>query len=517
MATIIDLLDASATGQGTIRFLPDAQPVPIATIWAESFAAAAAVANRAGTGGSVGALLTNSRACVTGALGVWLSGNTLVSLPPPAPRQDPFTWLGHLKRMCELSGVEVVLVGTDHAATLTAAGVCAVAFEGLPGGAPGAQPPPGTGRLVQFTSGSTSNPKGVELEGTALAENVLAIRETIEMADDDLGATWLPLAHDMGLVGMLLTPLVAAAPRFGGRGLVIMEPQYFLSDPARWLTACAEFRATTTTVPNFAFDLATRTRSRHDGLDLSSVRTCITGAERIRADSLRRFSSAFRSAGFKELSLCPAYGMAENGLCVTMIPPSQPWWSSTFADAEVVSTGRPIPGVRVRVDPADVGEIQMASPSLLKRYVGAEVPWTTDGWFRTRDIGFMKDGELFVLGRADDTIDIGGRNIHPEDIENAADHPALRPNAVAAIPWGDRQVAVVAEVAHEDAPADLDAVARDIFRNVSRRTGVVVSALLFTGRGALVRTSSGKIKRQALRDLVVAGEVDFIGRFGKGA
>jgi len=316
----------------------------------------------------------------------------------------------------------------------------------------------------------------------------------------------------MGFVGMLLTPLVAAGPRYGGAGFVLMQPRYFLRDPSRWLGACSEFRAALTTVPNFAFDMAARTRDRHQKLDLSSLRACVTGAERIRAESLRRFVAVFTPSGFRELSLCPAYGMAENCLAVTMVHPAELWRSQPIDGSEVVSTGPPLPRNHIRV--RDGGEIQIRSPSLLEEYLGSEVPRTDDGWFRTRDAGAIDGGELFVLGRTDDTIDVGGRNVFSQDIENATEHYDLDVNSVAAIPWGDRQVAIVAEVHRQ--VVSLESLAEEIRSNVSRTTGVVVAALFFVRRGSLVRTASGKIRRQMLSTLMANGEIKCVARYGKG-
>jgi acyl-CoA synthetase (AMP-forming)/AMP-acid ligase II len=376
---------------------------------------------------------------------------------------------------------------------------------------------------VQFTSGSTSNPKGVVLSGTALARNVLSVRDAIDLGDGDLTVSWLPLSHDMGFVGMLLTPLVATAPRFQGRGAVIMRPEHFVRDPTRWLRTCSHLAATATTVPNFAFDLATKSRSRHDRLDLSPLRVCITGAEPVRAQSVRNFVSAFADAGIRDETISPAYGMAENGLAVTCVRPHERWHAVTVGSTEsagsieVVSTGSPLDGISVRTRPADeqIGEIEFASPSLLDRYLGAEVPWTDDGWFHTRDSGFVQGGQLFILGRHDDAIVLDGRNIYPEDIEGAVDTLDLRPNSVAAIPWGDRGVAIVAEAKRSG--HDLTLTANAMLEAVTRRTGVVVSALYFVKRGSLARTSSGKLQRKKVAALLRSGELDLLGKFGRDA
>jgi len=197
---------------------------------------------------------------------------------------------------------------------------------------------------------------------------------------------------------------------------------------------------------------------------------------------------------------------------VTMVYPAEPWRSEPIAGSETVSTGPALPRVQIRT--SDSGEIQLRSPSLLEEYLGGEVPRTDDGWFRTRDAGVIDGGELFVLGRTDDTIDVGGRNVFSQDIEDAAEHHELRSNSVAAIGWGDRQVAIVAELNRQ--VASMDSLAEQIRGNVSRTTGIVITALFFVRKGSLVRTSSGKLQRQALKKLIEDDEIECVARYGKG-
>jgi acyl-CoA synthetase (AMP-forming)/AMP-acid ligase II len=524
MRTIVDLLDDAAAGPGTLQVLPD-DPVSLASLWAGSQGAGQAISNAAGTGGNVGALLTSSLAGVTGALGVWLSGNTLVSLPMRAPRQDAADWRKHIVSMCDLSGVEMILVPDEVLPDLSGLAVAAIGYRELserPGLGACAG---GRGDLIQFTSGSTSSPKGVVLSGTALAANILAICHAVNLGNDDLTVSWLPLTHDMGLVGMLLCPLTAAAPRYGGRGAVLMPPSHFLRDPSAWLGACSDLGGTVTAVPNFAFDLAVRASARRQ-LNLSALRVCVSGAERVQADAIRAFARTFAPAGLSELAICPAYGMAENGLAVTMALPGTRWRSAfqgglrPDAAVEVVSAGTPLDNVDLRVDAqgtaagsGQVGEIVFTSPSLLSGYLGGEVPTTYDGWFRTADLGFLRDGELFVVGRSDDILSIEGQNIYPGDLENAASSRHSYPNSIAAIPADDRGVALLVEVRKTE--TGLDSVARTLTASVARRTGVVVSHIYFVRRGSLSRTSSGKLQRRKIARELSAGMLDIIADFGR--
>lgn len=525
MPTIVDLLDDAATGQGTVRVLPG-DPVPIGSLWAASMKAGATIGKAAGTAGAVGAVLATSLPAITGAFGVWLSGNTLVSLPMRAPRQDLADWREHVTRMCQLSGVEMILTPDEMLPELAGLAGAAIGYREL-SERPGAGAFAGSrGDLIQFTSGSTGSPKGVVLSGTALATNVLAMSRAIDLGNNDLTISWLPLVHDMGLVGMLLCPLVGAAPRYGGKGAVLIPPGHFLRDPSAWLGACSELGGTITTVPNFAFNLAVGAHARRE-LKLSALRLCITGAERVQADALRDFVRTFTPAGLNEDAISPAYGMAENGLAVTMVRPQTTWRSERFgevgADAavEVVSTGEPLDNVDIRVEqpPGTVvadgqaGEIVFTSLSLLDRYLGAEVPRTRDGWFRTDDLGFMRDGELFVVGRSDDTLIIEGRNVYPADLENAASGLNGRPNGVAAIPAGDRGVALLIEARKTD--TELDAAAKTLMASVVRRTGVVVSHIYFVKRGSLSRTTSGKLQRRKIARELHAGMLEVIAEFGK--
>jgi acyl-CoA synthetase (AMP-forming)/AMP-acid ligase II len=513
MKTIVDLLDDGARGTSTIRFLPAAEPEPFGDLWRDALGASGWIASRMGTGGAVAALLDNDRQAVRGLLGIWLSGNTLVSLPRRPRAQDYQAWLSDIRAMCELAGVKHVLVPGRHRERLETAGLAAASFDTIPSAAPAAAPDV-SGSLIQFTSGSTTKPKGVLLSGTAVAVNVLAIRDRLQVGTGDIAVSWLPLSHDMGLVGMLLVPLASGAPRFGTLQTVIMPPGEFLRNPAGWLTLCSAVRATITTAPNFAFDLAVRARAAHRGTDLSPLRICITGAERVLPGSVRQFVTAFADAGLSEMAVTPAYGMAENTLAVTLVAPETCWQSRWYAadggaapaDVEVVSTGRPLSGVEVRVDPA--GEIQLKSPSLLVGYLGGTVPMTDDGWFRTRDLGFLADGELYVMGRADDSINVGGRNVFSNDIEAAVDHQALHPGGVAAVPWGSSGVAVVAESAH--ARPSLDGVAQAVTEMVTARVGVAPSAVFFVRKGGLPRTTSGKLQRRVLAAQLADGTAELL-------
>ncbi|MEO6193501.1 MAG: fatty acyl-AMP ligase, partial [Thermoanaerobaculia bacterium] len=320
--------------------------------------------------------------------------------------------------------------------------------------------------FLQYTSGSTSAPKGVMVSHGNLVHNERLIERAFGMTAESVVVGWLPLYHDMGLIGNLLQPLWA------GCSCVLMSPVDFLQKPLRWLAAVSRYGGTVSGGPNFAYDLCARKIRPEDraGLDLSRWAVAFNGAEPVRAETLDRFASAFAGCGFRREALFPCYGLAEATLFVAGAAVGEPPVVGRFnapglerhravADPDgrpLVSSGRPAllaPGQEVAiVDPesgarlpeAAVGEIWVAGPSVAKGYWSRPEPpestfqaLTRDGqgpFLRTGDLGFLVGGELFVAGRAKDLIIIRGRNHYPQDIEMTveASHAALRPGCGAA-------------------------------------------------------------------------------------
>ena len=276
--------------------------------------------------------------------------------------------------------------------------------------------------FVQFTSGATSDPKGVALTHRNLCANVNAINgpQGLATTDADSAVSWLPLHHDMGLVGMALGALYASRPA------VFLPTHVFVRRPAEWLRAISRHRATVSFAPNFAYDLCVRRVKDRDlaGVDLSCWRVAGCGAEPIHPPTLAAFAGRFAAFGFRETSFLPGYGLAEHVVAATFAPRGRP----LRTDGPLVSCGLPLPDHRLRIVDQDgrdvpeheVGEIFLAGPSVMQGYYenGALTREAlVDGWLRTGDLGYLADGELYVCGRVKDLIIANGRKLHPQDLE----------------------------------------------------------------------------------------------------
>lgn len=416
--------------------------------------------------------------------------------------------------------------------------------------------------LLQYTSGSTVEPKGVMVSYGNILHNVLCTQHAGALTADDAFVSWLPVFHDMGLISGIIQPLYTGMP------CVLMLPQSFLQRPLRWLQAISRYRATHSGGPNAAYDLCVRRISAEQraALDLSSWKAAFTGAEPVRADTLKRFAETFAPCGFRPYALSPCYGLAEATLMVTGGPQQDEpvLYSVQAAPLEqhrvvastdpsqptriVVGCGKPMrdthiviahPELQTTCRPDEVGEIWLSSPSVAQGYwnrpEGTERTFrayladTGAGPFlRTGDLGFMKDGQLFVTGRIKDLIIIEGRNHYPQDIELTVEqsHPSIRPGGSAAlsveIADGERLV-IVAEVESLSRPAtlqrngepglrrreplDVEAITRAIRRAVAEEHDVRAHAVVLIQPGSIPKTSSGKLQRHACRAAFLNGSL----------
>ncbi|MBM3271141.1 MAG: AMP-binding protein, partial [Candidatus Sericytochromatia bacterium] len=385
----------------------------------------------------------------------------------------------------------------------------------LSGGPPGpAGPAPVAARdlaLIQFSSGSTGDPRGVCLSLFNLEENLEAIGAVMRPRPDDVGVAWLPLHHDMGLIGCLLFTQRCGIP------LVLLSPEYFIRGPARWLRTMSDFGATMTSAPNFAYRLcAALPAAQVADLDLSRLRAALVGAEPVQPPVLRAFAARYAPAGFDPACFVPTYGLAEATLAVAMTPPGR----GMQLDGDLPSVGPAIPGVAIEIrDEAtgatlpegQVGEIVVRAPSVTAGYVGdaaATAAALADGALRTGDLGYLRGGELFVSGRIKDLIIKGGQKYHPQDLEALAErHAAVRAGGVSAflVPRAaDREdrLVLVAEVLPQAATPD---VAPEIRRHVQEVLGVRVDEVVLVVPQQLPRTTSGKLRRSEARDRFLAG------------
>ena len=405
--------------------------------------------------------------------------------------------------------------------------------------------------FLQYTSGSTSDPKGVLVTHGNLLHNQEMIRRSFRQDERSVIVGWLPLYHDMGLIGNVLQPLYADAR------CVLMSPQAFLQRPLRWLDAISRYRATTSGGPDFAYDLCARRigEAERRTLDLSSWEVAFNGAEPVRPESLERFAAAFAPCGFRPEAFYPCYGLAEATLFVS----GGEWGSRprvlevdaaalerhTVTEAipgtpmrRLVGCGRPwIDGRVVVADPdtlrpcppGAVGEIWIAGPHVASGYLGrpeatardfaARLTGSGEGPFlRTGDLGFQQEGDLYVTGRLKDLIILHGRNHYPQDLEATVEaaHPDLRPGGVAAFALevdGRERLAVVAEVERRrEAAASPEAITGAVRYAVAEAHAAQVRILVLIRAGGLPKTSSGKVRRGACRSDLLAGRLPVIAR-----
>lgn len=395
--------------------------------------------------------------------------------------------------------------------------------------------------FLQYTSGSTGNPKGVMVTHANLFHNSREMRRKLRTSTDARLVTWLPPYHDMGLIFGLLHPLFVGFPCH------ILSPSAFMQSPLRWLHRISEVKATISGGPNFAYDLCVKRAAEPalQGVDLSSWETAFNGAEPIHADTLRRFTRTFAPFGFRPGAMHPCYGLAENTLMATgqdggeAEPPPECYVASYAADAgdgavkrEVVSCGSAILGQHLLiVDPADrspcaegaIGEIWIAGASVAKGYWNnpketahtfqATLRGADDGvrYLRTGDLGFLRGGTLYVTGRAKDVIIIRGAKYYPQDLERAIEerHPQIRPGgycAVVSVDASAESVAIVAEIARHARKSDRESLIRSIRGLVALEFGLRVQTVVILEPGAFPKTSSGKVPRARIKSLFITAD-----------
>jgi len=406
---------------------------------------------------------------------------------------------------------------------------------------------PDTLAMLQYTSGSTSRPKGVMVSHGNLMANIRAIHRAFGIQDKDSSVFWLPMYHDMGLVGGVLVPV------FAGVTNVSISPTTFLKSPITWLAAISKYRATISGGPNFAYDLCVRkiTDEQRATLDLSSWGLAFVGAEPIAPGTLERFAAAFAPCGFKPGAFYPCYGLAEATLMVSGPRRGSGVTVGTFRDTaltenrvepvpddapharRLVACGSPVgelrvvivdPHTRAEGTPDRVGEIWVAGasvgqgywhkPGQTRRSFDARLSDTGGGPFlRTGDLGFLRDGQLYVTGRLDDLIIVRGLNRYPQDIEATARgcHPLLESGYGAAFLADDHgQRLVLVQEAASNGEKDWTPALEAIHRAVLDEHDLALDAIVLVRNGSILRTSSGKIQRHACRAAFLAGELKFL-------
>lgn len=487
-------------------------------------------------GDRVALISVDEQEFTAGYLSAIRAGVIPVPLYPPVNVLQLDGYLARLRRICQLTGARVCLTSSVTSTLLASADLpCPVLeFPALHEADPLDEPLPVANAddiaFLQFTGGSTGEPRGVVITHGALVRNVRAILDAVEIAPErDRTVSWLPLYHDMGLIAFLFAPLMA---QFDA---VLMSPLQFVRNPLAFLREMSTFGGTIASAPNFAYALMTRyaDRAAQAGIDLSHWRYAACGAEPIRPEVLRAFARAYRPLGFRADALAPGYGLAEATLAVTMTRPGTGLTTTTRLDepsktgekrtVERAAVGTAVSGVELRVVDeagADIeagceGEILVRSTSQGAGYYGdpeATAATWRDGWLHTGDLGFIRDTQLYVTGRIKDVVIVNGRNYQPQDIEDAAQTVSgVRPGNVAAFAvqrTDGEGVQIVAEL-KPDIAAD-DTLRSAITESVQARIGVPVVGVAFLERGALPKTSSGKLRRRATAASFAEGDLKCI-------
>jgi acyl-CoA synthetase (AMP-forming)/AMP-acid ligase II/predicted NAD/FAD-dependent oxidoreductase/acyl carrier protein len=397
--------------------------------------------------------------------------------------------------------------------------------------------------VLQYTSGSTSTPRGVMITHGNLVHQLDCNAEELGIGPSSRAVFWVPHFHDFGLISGILSAV------YTGASLTLMSPLTFLRRPDLWLERMSRSRATHTAAPNFAYDLVVRktTPAQRAQWDLSALTVAMSAAEPVRDEVVRRFCEAFAPSGFRPEAFCPAYGLAEHTVGVSVrgrerlrvdrgaleterrLRPADP---SSPRSLVLVGCGRPSRGVELRiVDPETrralpegaVGELWVDSPSKAVGYWGdpeaSEATFRArlaadDGrtWLRTGDLGAVVGGEVFLTGRLKELLIVGGRNLYPEDLEASARdaHPDVRPGGVAAFAverhdQGAERLAVLVERREAPTRAEAEAVATAVRRRLLADHQVACETVVVGGPGLVLKTSSGKVRRLACRDALLAG------------
>jgi len=540
LATLLE--SASRSAHGMVTGEPHE---PVRRTWPEVHARALAMAAalRAGrpgltAGSAVGVLAGEPVSIAPLAQAVWLCGGSVTMLHQPTARTDLAAWAEDTVSVLKMIDAALVVLGPPFdalAPVLTERGIPFRTIDALEGDPASVRPDAavadeGDTALLQLTSGSTAEPKAVRITHANLHANITAMAQAARLdVDRDVQVSWLPLFHDMGMVGFLTVPMTL------GLDLVTVTPLDFLGRPILWAELISKYRGTVTAAPNFAYAVLGRQLARFDGeLDLSSLRIALNGAEPIDPVAVGALVDAGARFGLRPESVLCAYGMAETALGVAFAP-VETGLAVDEIDADDLETrrlatpgngrsfpklGPPLPGIEVRVVADDgavlgerqVGVLQLRGPSVTPGYLTVHGPVATqdaEGWFDTGDEGYLVDGQVVVCGRRKDVIIMGGRNIYPTDIERAAGTAdgVRAGNAVAVrIEAGEgrhrESFAVVVESRQASDPEAAGGIGKDVTSRVVSAVGVRPAQVVVLAPGSLPKTPSGKLRRAATAELL---------------
>lgn len=479
--------------------------------WAEVHARAENVATRIGDGpaGAVGLVGEVTVEFVAGLQGAWLAGRAISILPSPIRGADPAQWaLATLNRFQGI-GVATVLSAGPNLTLLQDAEAPVTLLDlpevGHPQRSTTFTPVPDDGvAVLQGTAGSTGTPRTAVLSPDAVFHNVSGLLQHIGVDGAvDVGCSWLPLYHDMGLTFLLSGAL-------SGSELWLAPTAAFSASPFRWLSWLAQSRASLTAAPNFAYNVIGKYARRVPDVDLSALRFAINGGEPIDCEGFSRFLSELSRFGLDPGAAAPSYGLAEATCAVSAPTPGRGlhadelWDPATESVRRHAVLGNPIPGMELRIAASDehsadtgmeIGEVEIRGTSMMSGYLGTG-SLAPGEWFKTGDIGYLTDGGLVVCGRAKELITVAGRNVFPTEIERvAAQVRGVREGAVVAVGTEDGAPRPGLVIAAEFRGPDADGARSELISRVASECGVVPADVIFLTPGSLPRTSSGKLRR----------------------
>jgi acyl-CoA synthetase (AMP-forming)/AMP-acid ligase II/thioesterase domain-containing protein/acyl carrier protein len=477
---------------------------------------------------------------IEGCLAIWRRGAVVVPLPyrPPLGSSEP--WLKRTISVLETATPTLLLRGPGDPELVDV--VKCLDLEALSGSGTFADDMPGAtdNALIQFTSGSTSAPKGIVLDHHAIASNLEALGERFgpPEGDGDILFSWLPMNHDLGFINYLVRPLITGEP------IYLLPTENFIQNPLRWAQEMSERQATLCSGPSSAFGLLAREleKKKPAKLDLQRWRYAGNGGEAVSVSSLENLARVGAPHGLRPGTLAPGYGLAEATCTVTARRPGSGWVvdrldrnelardlavpseTAGHSTAVFVSAGPPLQGVELRVvdtrgeilGDRHVGEVLVKSPGLMRGYLddsSEDSPVSADGWLRTGDRGYLADGDLFVTGRSRDIIIVNGQNYHAEDIERIVDEvPGVRRGNVVAVPTneaGTEGLAVLAESKNQGRAAS--ACREEIARRLVDEIGIGPARVVMLPPRSVPKTTSGKLKRADARRMLEEGSLAEIG------